>query len=46
MFDFESFRRYRTARRTMNELSKLSDRELRDIGIARHEIRTVAYRNP
>lgn len=39
----DSFKRYRAARRTMNELSKLTDRELRDIGISRHEIRAVAY---
>lgn len=39
----ETLKRYRTARRTMNELSKLSDRELSDIGIARCDIRAVSF---
>ena len=31
------------AKQTIKELSKLSDKELNDIGIARGEIRSVAY---
>jgi uncharacterized protein YjiS (DUF1127 family) len=34
-------RRYR---QTMNELSALTDRELADIGVGRHEIESVAQR--
>lgn len=36
---FENWRTYRT---TVNELSRLSDRELNDIGISRSMIRSVA----
>jgi uncharacterized protein YjiS (DUF1127 family) len=39
----ETFKRYRTAKRTMNELSRLTDRELSDIGIARCDIRAVSF---
>lgn len=38
---FGEQRRYR---QTMNELSALTDRELADIGVARHEIESVAQR--
>ena len=38
---FGEQRRYR---QTMNELSALSDRELADIGVGRHEIESVAQR--
>ena len=31
------------AKQTYNELSKLSDKELRDIGISRGDIYTIAY---
>lgn len=34
-------RRY--SRETLNSLNKLSDRELKDIGLSRSEIRSVAY---
>lgn len=40
----ETFKRYRTARRTLNELSQLSDRDLADIGISRSDIRAVAFK--
>lgn len=40
----ETFKRYRTARRTLNELSQLTDRELADIGISRSDIRSVAFK--
>lgn len=35
--------RYRAYRETLSELANLSDRELSDIGIARSQIRSVAY---
>jgi uncharacterized protein YjiS (DUF1127 family) len=37
-----SLRRWLRARETARQLSALSDRELSDIGIARHDIRQVA----
>lgn len=37
-----SFERYRVMRKTYNELSKLSDAELSDIGISRSSIRSIA----
>ncbi len=37
-----SLRRWRRARETARQLSALSDRELSDIGIARHDIVRVA----
>lgn len=40
----ESFKRYRNARRTMNELSRLSDRELSDIGLSRSDIRSASFK--
>jgi uncharacterized protein YjiS (DUF1127 family) len=39
---FETAKRWWLYRQTMNELSRLSDRELTDIGIIRSEIETVA----
>lgn len=36
---FDDWRRYR---RTVSELSRMSDRELSDIGIARGDIRQIA----
>jgi len=35
---------YRTYRRTLTELEALTDRELCDLGISRHSIRSIAYR--
>lgn len=40
----ENIARYRVYRTTLDELSMLSERELNDLGIARGEIRGVAYR--
>ncbi|WP_377512931.1 DUF1127 domain-containing protein [Octadecabacter sp. R77987] len=37
------FANYRTYRATLNELSDLSDRELADLGLARANIKSVAY---
>ena len=37
------FANYRTYRATMNELADLSDRELADLGLARANLRAVAY---
>ena len=37
------FARYKTYRRTLNELAALSDAELRDLGLCRAQIRSVAY---
>lgn len=39
-----SLRRVHLYHRTVAELSQLGDRELADLGIARHEIRAVARR--
>lgn len=41
---FKNFMRMQVASRTYNELSRLSDHQLRDIGISRGEIRAVANR--
>jgi len=38
----DAYRRRRTVRNTINELSRLSDRELNDIGISRGQIGEVA----
>ena len=35
--------RYRMYRRTLNELSALSDRELADLGLSRSGLRRMAY---
>lgn len=40
----ENAARYRVYRTTLGELSQLSERELNDLGIARAEVRGVAYR--
>ncbi len=37
-----SFRKWRNYRRTVTELSALSNRELDDLGISRGDIRSVA----
>ncbi|MBO6813446.1 MAG: DUF1127 domain-containing protein [Rhizobiaceae bacterium] len=39
-----SYRKWRNYRRTVSELSALSNRELDDLGITRGEIRFVAAR--
>ena len=39
---FESIKRWWLYRQTMNELSRLSDRELYDIGVLRSELESVA----
>lgn len=38
----KSFRAWRRYRQTVNELSRMSDHELRDIGVRRSEIGLVA----
>lgn len=38
------FAQYRTYRRTLDELNALTDRELSDMGISRHNLRSIAYR--
>ena len=40
----KNFRNWRTYRQTVSELSRLSNRELSDLGIARSEISAVARR--
>ena len=35
---------YKTYRRTLDELSGLSDRELSDLGVSRHSLRSIAYK--
>jgi uncharacterized protein YjiS (DUF1127 family) len=40
----ENFRRWRRYRNTVSELSRLSNRELGDLGISRAEIMSVAKR--
>ena len=37
-----SYRNWRAYRDTVNELGRLSNRQLKDLGIARDEIETVA----
>ncbi|SEQ30807.1 DUF1127 domain-containing protein [Thalassovita taeanensis] len=37
------FARYKTYRSTLNELASLSNRDLRDLGLSRSQIRSVAY---
>ena len=41
-----NYRNWRRYRDTVNELSRLSNRELNDLGISRAEIVTVAQRAP
>lgn len=38
------FAQYRTYRKTLDELESLTDRELSDLGISRHSVRSIAYR--
>jgi uncharacterized protein YjiS (DUF1127 family) len=40
----QRFARYRTYRRTVDELEALTDRELSDLGIHRSMVRGIAYR--
>ncbi|MEM8803320.1 MAG: DUF1127 domain-containing protein [Pseudomonadota bacterium] len=40
----ENIARYRVYRTTLDELTNLSERELRDLGISRSEVRGIAYR--
>lgn len=39
----EAWTRYRLYRNTLNELRELSDRELADLGLARANLRSIAY---
>ncbi len=39
----QSWQRYRLYRRTLDELSGLSNRELADLGLSRSGIRAIAY---
>ena len=41
----QSFNNWRKYRHTCSELSRMSDRELFDIGISRSEIRSIARRS-
>ena len=38
------FAQYRTYRKTLEELQSMTDRELTDLGISRHSVRSIAYR--
>ena len=38
------FAQYSTYRRTLDELTKLNDRELADLGLARGQLRSIAYK--
>lgn len=38
------FTQYRTYRQTLDELERLGDRELADLGISRQNLRSIAYR--
>ena len=40
----QRFERYKTYRRTLDELNSLSTRELADLGIHHSQIRAIAYR--
>ena len=40
----ENIARYRVYRTTIDELSSLSERELRDLGISRADVRGIAYK--
>ena len=40
----QRFAQYRTYRRTLDELEALTDRDLADLGVSRHQLRAVAYR--
>ena len=41
----DSYRNWRTYRNTVSELSKLSNRQLSDLGIFREDIRKVARKS-
>ncbi|BCH35828.1 hypothetical protein MesoLjLc_77580 [Mesorhizobium sp. L-8-10] len=43
---WRAFRSYRARRLTMLKLSELNDHELKDIGITRSEIVSIAYGSP
>ena len=38
------FERYKTYRRTLEELESLSDRDLADLGVSRLSLRSIAYK--
>ena len=40
----QRFERYKTYRRTLDELQALSDRELTDLGLSRSMCRAIAYK--
>ncbi len=40
----QRFARYKTYRRTLEELEALSDRELTDLGLSRSMTRSIAYK--
>jgi len=40
----QRFARYKTYRRTLDELESLSDRELTDLGLSRPMCRSIAYK--
>ncbi len=40
----QRFARYKTYRRTLDELEGLSDRELADLGVSRLSLRSIAYK--
>ena len=40
----QRFARYKTYRRTLDELESLSDRDLADLGISRLTLRSIAYK--
>lgn len=40
----QRFARYKTYRRTLDELEALTDRELADLGVSRLTLRSIAYK--
>ena len=40
----QQFARYKTYRRTLDELEALTDRELADLGVSRLTLRSIAYK--
>ena len=40
----QRFERYKTYRRTLDELESLSDRDLADLGVSRLTLRSIAYK--
>lgn len=41
----QRFARYKTYRTTLNELERLSDHELADLGLSRAQLRSIAYKS-